>query len=391
MKSADRAKLVGYMKNWLDAKYLLGCAVFVDLLTPCAIFSKTMQFDSLDILGALTSLLHTVKSTNILSTGSLQQWPTYSATLKKVTEENGKFSFQCQVLKSFSEAKCYFENHYQDYCDKVTNCIKSRLSWSDLTTIQDIIFILATNGWQKTIEEAKSPMEIYLEEPTQSERCTEVHENSMECIDRLVAKFQIPLEAANADTNEILAEFKVMVTYASQFISLSTLDYKSVWWRLFNAPNSSEWSNALILVKLLFSLPVSNGTVERTFSSLHNIKTDKRSSMSNEVLKDLLTININKHPLKEFSPESAIKLWWDAKLRRPNQHKRKKYKKRTSTRLTTTDDATTSHSSDTITLTDDDDDYGDEDGKDADETTSDDFQDTDSMILDDWDNWIYPN
>ena len=91
VKSADRAKLVGYMKKWLDAKYLLGCAVFVDLLTPCAIFSKTMQFDSLDILGALTSLLHTVKSTNILSTGSLQQWPTYSATLKKVTEENGKF------------------------------------------------------------------------------------------------------------------------------------------------------------------------------------------------------------------------------------------------------------------------------------------------------------
>ena len=89
---------------------------------------------------------------------------------------------------------------------------------------------MATNGWQKTIEEAKSPMEIHLEEPTQSERCTEVHENSMECIDRLVAKFQIPLEAANADTNEILAEFKVMVTYASQFISLSTLDYKSVWW-----------------------------------------------------------------------------------------------------------------------------------------------------------------
>ena len=137
---------------------------------------------------------------------------------------------------------------------------------------------------------------------------------------------------------------------------------------------------------------MSNGTVEQIFSSLHNIKTDNRSSMSNEVLNNLLTININKHPLKEFSPDSAIKLWWDAKLRRPNQHKRKKYKKSTSTRLTTTDDATTSHSSDRITLTDDDDNYGDEDGKAVDdETTSDDFQDTDSMILDDWDNWIYPN
>ena len=125
-----------------------------------------------------------------MSSGSLQKWPTYSPTLKKVTEENGEFSFQCQVLKSFGEAKCYFENHYQDYCDKVTNCIKSRLSWSDLTTIRDIIFILATNGWQKTIKEAKSAMEIHLEQSTESETCTEAYENSMECIDRLVESFE---------------------------------------------------------------------------------------------------------------------------------------------------------------------------------------------------------
>ena len=54
VRSTDRAKFHGYCDQWLDAKYLLGCAVFVDVLTPCAIFSKVMQ---LDILAALTSLL----------------------------------------------------------------------------------------------------------------------------------------------------------------------------------------------------------------------------------------------------------------------------------------------------------------------------------------------
>ena len=34
--------------------YILGCAVFVDLLTPC---SKSMQSNSLDIVGALTYLI----------------------------------------------------------------------------------------------------------------------------------------------------------------------------------------------------------------------------------------------------------------------------------------------------------------------------------------------
>ena len=52
MKSTDRAKLKGYCNRWTNAKYVLGCAVFIDLLTPSATFSKTMQSDELDILAA---------------------------------------------------------------------------------------------------------------------------------------------------------------------------------------------------------------------------------------------------------------------------------------------------------------------------------------------------
>ena len=36
VKSTDRAKFRGYCNQWLDAKYLPGCAVFVDVLSPCA-------------------------------------------------------------------------------------------------------------------------------------------------------------------------------------------------------------------------------------------------------------------------------------------------------------------------------------------------------------------
>lgn len=61
MKSVDCAKFKGYLGKWVDAKYLLGCALFIDVLTPCAIFSKSMQADELDILGALTYLLRTVR------------------------------------------------------------------------------------------------------------------------------------------------------------------------------------------------------------------------------------------------------------------------------------------------------------------------------------------
>ena len=68
VKSTDRAKLKGCYSKWIEAKYILGCALFVDLLTPCAIFSKCTQSDEVDILGALTSLLKTLKETDKLAT-----------------------------------------------------------------------------------------------------------------------------------------------------------------------------------------------------------------------------------------------------------------------------------------------------------------------------------
>ena len=78
VKSTDRTKIKGYYKKWIQAKYILGCALFIDILTPCSIFSKVMQFDEIDILGALTSLLRTLKEVDKLA--SKRAWPTFAAT-----------------------------------------------------------------------------------------------------------------------------------------------------------------------------------------------------------------------------------------------------------------------------------------------------------------------
>ena len=83
---------------------------------------------------------------------------------------------------------------------------------------------------------------------------------------------------------------EILVQYAVQFISVSTLDYRAVWWPIFHAPNASEWSNALILANLLFFLPASNAKVERVFSQVSIIKTNKRTLPQNDTLGDLLLL-----------------------------------------------------------------------------------------------------
>ena len=73
-----------------------------------------IQSDELDILGALTSLLRTIKETEKLRSLPLAQWPVYSATLKKLKEENGKKVYMCQELKWFDEAESYYARHHRD-------------------------------------------------------------------------------------------------------------------------------------------------------------------------------------------------------------------------------------------------------------------------------------
>lgn len=102
-----------------------------------------------------------------------------------------------------------------------------------------------------------------------------------------------------------------------------------MWWRLYHSPNASSWKNILDVARLLFTLPFSNGKLERVFSTLKLIKVDKRSSLSNEALDDLLLLNINPCSVTDFNPDESIQRWWEDKDRRPNKQPRQPYKKRT--------------------------------------------------------------
>jgi len=153
--------------------------------------------------------------------------------------------------------------------------------------MRDINVVLNTQGWEKLLKES----------------------NSLDEVLRLVARFKVPPQGAEAETDEIHQEFTEMMDYAASFISVSALEYRSVWWRLFNAPSKSDWRSALLLVQLLFSLPASNGTVERVFSLSNIIKTDRRSLLSVESFDDLLLLNSNEIPLSSFVADEAVDLW----------------------------------------------------------------------------------
>ena len=81
---------------------------------------------------------------------------------------------------------------------------------------------------------------------------------------------------------------------------------------------ATKRSNVLVLCKLCFSLPFSNGSVEWMFKL---VKTDHRTRLHQDTLSDLLEIQLEGPSLGRFSPKQVVEAWWkDCKtVHRPNQ------------------------------------------------------------------------
>lgn len=64
-----------------------------------------------------------------------------------------------------------------------------------------------------------------------------------------------------------------------------------------------------MLIRLLFTIPVSNAAVERMFSNLGRVKTAKRSSISQGTLENILRIQAEGPPLESYDPSTAVRDW----------------------------------------------------------------------------------
>ena len=92
-----------------------------------------------------------------------------------------------------------------------------------------------------------------------------------------------------------------MLEYALKYIKLSGVSYLVTWKKLFTSPKKNEWSDALLLVELLFSIPVSNAKLESMFSKLQRIKAIFRASLSSTTVENLLRIVEDGLPLVEYN------------------------------------------------------------------------------------------
>ena len=132
----------------------------------------------------------------------------------------------------------------------------------------------------------------------------------------VVDLYSLLLREGGADVSVIQKERDDVASNANDYLDLMTQNYKAVWWKIYRRIDAKKWENILMDIEILFCIPVSNGQVERLFSQLKLVITDKRINLSNELLDSLLRINVEEPPLEQWDPTEAVNSWWTEKSRR---------------------------------------------------------------------------
>ena len=250
---------------------IMGCALYIDILQSPSLLSLSLQDNNLDIVKGICGILKSHKSLKKFSSLDPFQCPTVRVTCSKIAEdpnEDGKYMYQGVCFKIYSESvkKASKEQVAADlnYLDEK---LRIHLEWSNFALFREILTLLDTQNWTSRHSSG-------------SEEDDERLDKIKSSIETIVKYFRAPLKTQNVELCCILDEIEDTVLYSRKYLNIEKDNYKNVWYRLHTAPDTAQWTNLLQICQLLFSLPFSTAKVERIFSVLKAIKTEKRTSLN---------------------------------------------------------------------------------------------------------------
>ena len=131
------------------------------------------------------------------------------------------------------------------------------MEWSDIKLLRALLIFIDTQTWHPAaMDENESE---FAESSSGDKSLSEVSS----AVELIATTFREPLEAVGVNLLVLQDQITEVVEYARSYLSIETEAYHKVWYKLHVCPDASRWKDILILCELCFSLPFSNGRVER--------------------------------------------------------------------------------------------------------------------------------
>ena len=253
--------------------------------------SLVLQENEVDIIQGIKSFLKAASSLNALSSKSPEEWSTVKLVVSRISEDASESTYQGSKLTGYCQStlsECAIRAKAD--LEKLQSNIKDRIAWSDTHLLRSIVIFLDTCSWSTRVGAGD-----------------EDNDDKSHIKEDIISVFREPLESEGAELFSLQDELEEVVDFFRRYLNTGE-EYKKVWYKLFTAPDARKWPNVLLLCKLLFSLPFTNSKVERAFSIMKIIKTDRRNSLNTSTLDDLMKINVEGPTPENFHAERAVSL-----------------------------------------------------------------------------------
>ena len=238
-QALKRAELEGFFKKWLQAKYPLHLAIYLDILQPVKLFSLAMQQESHDPVLQVKHINEfgwTMLKLNALLTESIDKntsrLTNYTKFLKEVKCVEGSYEYQEIKLLNFDGSSERINKSYSD----VISCLTAKMNerFEDLQThpVFKGMSILDCSRWPRD--------DLNLFDYGEKE------------IVALSKHFSSLLSNNGCDIDKIMTEWDLLKLEVNTLIfGCCSIEYLDVWQQVFTLPDRKSFENVLHIIELL--------------------------------------------------------------------------------------------------------------------------------------------
>lgn len=296
-KPETRAKIEGFIKNLKSYEYLTLTCSYLDLLEK--ISPASLVFEGNDLMPS--EIKPTINRTNL----ELEDIEETAGTPDEYLDSNiSRFLFTTNEDGEKFLHGSFVKNGHM--LKKPCNRENVQIPFIDFKYLSNETLQKASESKKKLAEELRktlnSHFESFLDEIFSNAKWLEPkhweenREYGLDQIKSLVDHFEIPLNEANFNHDSALAEWRrfrkfVKVNFGDK-IGKDEITAQKIWEKTFNF-HRNEFPNLCILAELVLVLSGSNSSVERAFSLLTLLLSNRRLKMKHDTINDLVIIKGN--------------------------------------------------------------------------------------------------
>ena len=143
----ERAKFKGWIRKWTEARIPLLIALFLEILAPAKLLSKSFQSEEIDVVASIDLIKKVKSQLSRLENRTFENLPTVRRLVEKIKEDDGDFIFQDIKLKGYVKALETIKKVKENIIPEISKALKTRLEESDDDNSMIIAKILNTDGW----------------------------------------------------------------------------------------------------------------------------------------------------------------------------------------------------------------------------------------------------